>query len=452
MAVNSVLPPYFNFRDSTGAALENGFIYVGQPGLEARTSPKASFFDIALTIPTGTASGAAIRTRGGFPVNQSRAPAMFYVDGDYSISVTDKNGVLLYSALNNTLALNVGDVGPVLWSDGDLGAVGGGFAAESDTGFVRPSAGVMQTAIAGTLGTELTTTGFRTAVPLVRTVAPTVTAGTNAQGQGPITQDFNIITTAAANPSGVTLPTAVTGRRVSVVNRGANPINVYPATGAQIGSLAVNLPWPVQVGASLDFIARSATQWDPTVGALEALADPGATLPVVWDDTNNRIAFGNPLGPQLQTAVSTASGTEVFLSGIPAWANRVTLTGVGVSLTGTGALGIQLGDSGGIEVTGYLGNNAAIVNAGATSIVAAASNFSLFLNTGDIAAALRHFTMTFHRHSGNTWAMTAICTPEGSLHAMVTTGSKTLSDALTQIRVFAGAGSFDGGTVSIAWE
>lgn len=167
MAVNSVLAPYPTFFDATGAPLENGSIYIGQPGFEARSTPKASFFDVALTIPTGTASGAAIRTSGGFPVNQSGSPAMFYADGDFSISVTDRNGVLLYSALNNTLALNVGAaVGPVLWADGNLSAVGGGFASEANTGFVRPSANTMQTVVGGVLVSTQTVGGTVFAQPV----------------------------------------------------------------------------------------------------------------------------------------------------------------------------------------------------------------------------------------------------------------------------------------------
>lgn len=160
MAVNSVLAPYPSFFDAAGDPLENGFIYIGEAGFEARSTPKASFFDVAQTIPTGTASGAAIRTKAGFPVNTSNAPAMFYADGDFSISVCDRNGVLLYSALNMTLALNVGAaVGSVLWADGNLGAVGGGFANEPSTGFVRPSAGVMQSVVNGVLVSQQTATG-----------------------------------------------------------------------------------------------------------------------------------------------------------------------------------------------------------------------------------------------------------------------------------------------------
>lgn len=160
MAVNSVLTPYPVFTDASGVALENGFIYIGQPGFEARTSPKASFFDVAQTIPTGTASGAAIRTRGGMPINTSNSPAMFYVDGDFSISVLDRNGVLLYSALNTTLALNIGGaVGPILAPDGNLGATGFGFVSETNTGLVRSAIGTVQDVVQGVVVATKTTAG-----------------------------------------------------------------------------------------------------------------------------------------------------------------------------------------------------------------------------------------------------------------------------------------------------
>ena len=166
MPVNSVLSPYAVFLDAAGVPLENGFIYIGTAGFEARTTPKASFWDAALTIPTGTASGAAVRTKAGLPVNTSNAPAMFYADGDYSISVCDKNGVLLYSALNNTLAINVGATGPALGTDGNLAAVGIGFINEPDTGFVRSATDTMQTVVGGVLVSQQTPTGTAFSQPV----------------------------------------------------------------------------------------------------------------------------------------------------------------------------------------------------------------------------------------------------------------------------------------------
>lgn len=146
--------------------------------------------------------------------------------------------------------------------DGSLAAPGYSFANELSTGFLRPSAGVLQAAILGVLKAELTAAQFRLLVPLVQSMATAVTAGTNAQGQGPLTNVLNVVTTTAANPSGVTLPTPVAGQSIRVVNRGTNPINLYPAAGGTIGALAINTPLSLPVGVMVDLFARTTTQWE----------------------------------------------------------------------------------------------------------------------------------------------------------------------------------------------
>lgn len=88
-----------------------------------------------------------------------------------------------------------------------------------------------------------------------------VTAGTNAQGQGALTTDYNIVTTTTASPSGVTLPTATQGRRILIVNKGTNAINVYPASGGAIDALGANAAISLPVNGVLEFIASSTTQW-----------------------------------------------------------------------------------------------------------------------------------------------------------------------------------------------
>ena len=113
MTANSVLPPFSTFPDITGKPLEAGYIYIGEPGFEARTTPKASWFDDAMTIPTGTASGAAIRTMHGFPMRNG-SPSRFYADGSFSITVTDKNGVVVYSSLEETI--DVGQNGVITFA------------------------------------------------------------------------------------------------------------------------------------------------------------------------------------------------------------------------------------------------------------------------------------------------------------------------------------------------
>lgn len=99
MPVNQINPPFPTFNDQDGYPLNGGYIYIGQPGFEAQSTPKASFFDVSMTIPTGSASGAAVRVNGGYAVYNG-APSLIYADGPCSITVKDQNDVLIFSTLN----------------------------------------------------------------------------------------------------------------------------------------------------------------------------------------------------------------------------------------------------------------------------------------------------------------------------------------------------------------
>lgn len=127
-------------------------------------------------------------------------------------------------------------------------------------------------AISGT-GATVLQTGATLNAPVFS--KQSLTAGTNAQGQGAITGDLVVVGTTAANPSGVTLPVAVTGRRIVVVNNGTNPINIYPASGAAIGALAVNVAIPLAAGGQIIINASTATQWFSTAIATQAEAEAG---------------------------------------------------------------------------------------------------------------------------------------------------------------------------------
>lgn len=89
------------------------------------------------------------------------------------------------------------------------------------------------------------------------------TAGTNAQGQGTVgsTSDVVVVTTTASNPSGVTLSASNAGRRITIINRGTNPINVYPPSGSQIDALAANAAFSIPVNGMTEFNCVSTTLW-----------------------------------------------------------------------------------------------------------------------------------------------------------------------------------------------
>lgn len=88
-----------------------------------------------------------------------------------------------------------------------------------------------------------------------------LTAGANSQGSLNLTNDINIITTSAASTA-VTLPTAKAGRQVIIVNRGANAINVFPGSSAQINALLPNAAFSnIPANSYAEFFATSTSQW-----------------------------------------------------------------------------------------------------------------------------------------------------------------------------------------------
>jgi hypothetical protein len=141
-----------------------------------------------------------------------------------------------------------------------------------------------------------------------------VSAAGTTQGTGTaLTTSYNVVTTAAAS-SGVILPTpTVAGWSVTVVNKGANPVTVYPASGGTIEALGANTGYVLAVGGAITFKNTSTTQWYTTVPVLAA----GTGISITNNGTNLSIA---------NTGV-----TSVALS-LPAF---ITVTGSPVTTTGT---------------------------------------------------------------------------------------------------------------------
>lgn len=97
MTALSVNPPFPTFTDIDGDPLEAGYVYIGAAGLNPQTNPINVYWDAAQTIPAPQ----PIRTVGGFP-SYNGSPGRLYVNSDYSITVRNRNGSLVYSALSAT--------------------------------------------------------------------------------------------------------------------------------------------------------------------------------------------------------------------------------------------------------------------------------------------------------------------------------------------------------------
>jgi len=187
----------------------------------------------------------------------------------------------------------------------------------------------------------------------------------------------------------------------------------------------------------------SCTLQEQAVAGTSVLTLPVGTGTVVANNVNSAIVSG--------TAKNSTSGTAIDFTGIPSWAKRITILFNGVSLSGTDDLLIQIGDSGGIETTGYSSQGGA--SGGSTQFVASGTatttGFVVVNQTG--SGANFNFPYVLTNFSGNVW-VGSYSGNEGT-RVIAGGGIKTLSDVLTQVRITrTGTNTFDAGSINILYE
>ena len=144
---------------------------------------------------------------------------------------------------------------------------------------------------------------------------------------------------------------------------------------------------------------------------------------------------------------------EIDFTGIPSWVKKITVMLSGLSTNGTSVPILQLGDSGGVENTGYLGSASGIA-----AVSVASSNFTagFGLSNSNTAATITHgsLTLSLVDSASNLWACSGATARSDVAYSNVTSGTKTLSDTLTQIRITTAGGTdnFDAGTINILYE
>jgi hypothetical protein len=77
-----------------------------------------------------------------------------------------------------------------------------------------------------------------------------------------LTTAFSRVTTVATAGDSVRLPAAVPGASLTVFNRGAESMNVFPITGQSINALAADTAFAVAAGASARFVCVAPGIWD----------------------------------------------------------------------------------------------------------------------------------------------------------------------------------------------
>ena len=155
----------------------------------------------------------------------------------------------------------------------------------------------------------------------------------------------------------------------------------------------------------------------------------------------------------LGTAQNSTSGTSIDFTGIPNWVKRVTVMFNGVSTNGTSLYQVRLGSSGGIESTGYDSASSSGDNA-ASYVANSTTGFLPLPPFYAVAANLAHGAFTITNITGNTWIAFGNFAIVGGSSAAACAGTKTLTGALTQVRITTvnGTDTFDAGSINIMYE
>ena len=159
-------------------------------------------------------------------------------------------------------------------------------------------------------------------------------------------------------------------------------------------------------------------------------------------------------GLTLGTEQASTSGTGITFTGIPSGTKLIFMTLEGVSMSGTNNYALQLGDSGGLEVSGFSEDTSVSVKGDGT-ISGVSSGGAMPLPGGDAGAAVTGvIMMVLKDSSANTWACSHSLVIKGynQYRAAMGGGVKSLSGELTQIRMDNnGSDTFDAGSINIAY-
>ena len=188
----------------------------------------------------------------------------------------------------------------------------------------------------------------------------------------------------------------------------------------------------------------SVTLESPAVSGTTTLTLPASSGTVTVAGVNSNIVAG--------TSVASTSGTSIDFTSIPSWVERITIMFQGVSTNGSSITQIQLGTSGGIVTSSYLGSGFIAADANTPAIVNMSSGF---LTSGFGAAGyIRHGSIVISNITGNSWVAHGITGQSDSTRINMCGGSISLSGTLDRVRITTvnGTDTFDAGSINILYE
>jgi hypothetical protein len=154
----------------------------------------------------------------------------------------------------------------------------------------------------------------------------------------------------------------------------------------------------------------------------------------------------------VRTTAQTTSGLSIDFIDIPSWAKKITVVLYGVSTNGLTPVQIQLGDSGGVETSGYTSSLAVISGANLCAIAAYTTGF--VVPGGSSAGSSRSGLLTIANLATNVWIASGTFDEPALNSAGYAQGFKDLSATLDRVRLTTvnGTDAFDAGAATIIYE
>lgn len=312
------------------------------------------------------------------------------------------------------------------------------------------------------------------------TIAVKTASGADPSAGNPVYVPFRSATLATGSyvMRSITAPLSITvssGSTLGTTNALASQINVLFIDNAGVVELAVfnnagflNLPETDFVTTTAEGGAGAADSINTVYSATARSAVPYKSAGFVvstqatagtWVTAPTQIQiFTTPFAPStawyyLPEQAST-SGTSINFTGIPPWATEFDVICAQVSTNGTADIVITLGDSGGLETSGYDSGATTFGTAPAIVITSYSNAFGAINTVG--AASTFVFTYNFRLENAatNTWDGKMVANRTGGGNSFIASGTKSTSAVLDRVSVTTagGANTFDNGVIRVRFR
>ena len=197
------------------------------------------------------------------------------------------------------------------------------------------------------------------------------------------------------------------------------------------------------MGVKLVSASGGSVEINPPATASNFVATmPAGTGTVAVNGVSSNIVSG--------TAQASTSGTSIDFTGIPSWVKRITVMFNGVSTNGTSNIQVQVGTSGSITTSGYVG---AVSNQAGT----AANNSTGFQVANTVTAAdlyWGHVVLTKTGANATQVSETSILANSNAANARYSAGAVTPANSIDTVRITTvnGTDTFDAGSINILYE